>query len=170
MASLGELNSLGEAAFVEKLGGIYEHSPWVARGAWHQRPFGNVESLHAAMERTVAAATENEKLALIRAHPELAGKLAVAGGLTESSRSEQASAGLDRCTPAEFERLQALNAGYRDKFGFPFIIAVRGLTRGKIIEQMEQRLGNTPEQERAACMREIGRIARLRLDALLTTD
>lgn len=168
MASMDELNGLGEIAFVDRLGGIYEHSPWVARGAWKQRPFASVETLHAAMEKTVAMATDSEKLDLIRAHPELAGRLAVAGKLTESSRSEQASAGLDRCTPAEFERLQALNARYRARFGFPFIIAVRGLTREQIIGQMEQRLHNSPAQERVTCMREIGRIARFRLDALLT--
>jgi 2-oxo-4-hydroxy-4-carboxy-5-ureidoimidazoline decarboxylase len=159
-------NEMGEAEFIEKLGGIYEHSSWVAQRAWRDRPFDDVGALHGAMEKAVAGATDAERMSLIRAHPELAGRLAVAGNLTAASKSEQASAGLDRCTPDEFARLQALNAAYREKFGFPFIIAVRGRSRGEIIGQLEERLGNTVEQERATCMREIGRIARLRLDAM----
>lgn len=154
-------------AFVASLGGIYEHSPWVAERAWHARPFGCRDTLHAAMQDAVAAASRDEQLALIRAHPELAGRLAVAGELTDASRSEQAGAGLDRCTPEEFARMQALNAAYREKFDFPFIVAVRGLTRAHIIAQMEKRLANTAEQEFGACLAEIGRIAGFRLHDLI---
>ena len=154
-------------AFIAQLGGIYEHSPWVAERAWQARPFRSRDALHAEMEAVVAAAGHEEQLALIRAHPELAGRLAVAGQLTSASRGEQAGAGLDRCTPEEFARLQALNAAYREKFEFPFIIAVRGLTRTQIIARLEQRLAHTAEQEFSACLREIGRIAGLRLRDLI---
>lgn len=164
---LAELNAMSASAFSDRLGSIYEHSPWVARRAWRMRPFSSVDALHAAMEHVVNEADATERLALIRAHPELAGRLAVAGQLTDASRSEQASAGLDRCTPQEFARLQELNGAYREKFGFPFIVAVRGLSRADIIERMSARLANSPEQELAACMREIGRIARLRLQDMI---
>ncbi|HVY04613.1 MAG TPA: 2-oxo-4-hydroxy-4-carboxy-5-ureidoimidazoline decarboxylase [Burkholderiales bacterium] len=154
-------------AFVAHLDGIYEHSPWVAERSWKGRPFRSRDALHAAMQDAVAAASHEEQLALIRAHPELAGRLGVAETLTDASRSEQAGAGLDRCTPEEFARLQELNAAYREKFDFPFIVAVRGLTRGHIIAQMEQRLAHTREQEFSACLVEIGRIAGFRLHDLV---
>lgn len=164
---LSELNTMDASAFSGRLGSVYEHSPWVAQRAWRMRPFASVDALHAAMEKVVNGAEPAERLALIRAHPELAGRLALAGKLTDSSRSEQASAGLDRCTPDEFARLQELNAAYREKFGFPFIVAVRELSRADIIERMSGRLANSQEQELAACMREIGRIARLRLQDMI---
>ncbi len=154
-------------AFVAQLGGIYEHSPWVAERAWKAQPFRSRDALHAAMEEVVAAATHEEQLALIRAHPKLAGRLAMAGQLTDASRSEQAGAGLDRCTPEEFARLHALNVAYRNKFGFPFIVAVRGLTRMHVVAQLEQRLAHSVEQEFSACVREIGRIAGFRLHDLI---
>ena len=165
--TLAELNAMDTADFSSRLGSIYEHSPWVARRAWAMRPFPSVDALHAAMEKAVAEASPAERRALILAHPELAGRLAVAGKLTAASRSEQASAGLDRCTPEEFARLQELNAAYRQKFGFPFIVAVRGLSRADIIERMSARLANTEPQELAACLHEIGRIARLRLQDMI---
>jgi 2-oxo-4-hydroxy-4-carboxy-5-ureidoimidazoline decarboxylase len=164
---LAEINALDAAAFTARLGGIYEHSPWIAQRAWPLRPFASVQGLHAAMQDIVNAAQRSEKLELIRAHPELAGRLAMAGQLTDASRSEQSAAGLNRCTPEEFALLQKLNAAYRGKFGFPFIVAVRGLTRAKIIASLQQRLDNTQEQELAACMQEIGRIARFRLQDLI---
>jgi OHCU decarboxylase len=117
------------------------------------------------MEEAVRQASGAEQLALIRAHPELLGKLEAAA-LTESSRSEQASAGLDRCTPDQKARMQALNRAYREKFGFPFIVTVKGLDWGAIIERMEQRLPRTREEELDTALAEIGRIARLRLEAL----
>ena len=162
-----QIDALERDAFVAQLGGIYEHSPWVAQRAWTARPFRSREALHAAMEKAVAAASRDEQLALIRAHPELAGRLAVAGQLTDASRNEQAGAGLDRCTPEEFARLQALNAAYRAKFDFPFIVAVRGLTRAQIIAGLEQRLAHSAELEFNTCLREIGRIAGFRLHDLI---
>ena len=164
---IAEINALDEAAFSARLGGIYEHSPWVAQRAWPRRPFASVQALQAAMQDALIAAQPSEQLALIRAHPELAGRLAIAGQLTEASRSEQSAAGLNQCTPEEFAQLQALNAAYRAKFGFPFIVAVRGLTRAGIIAAMRRRLGNTIDEERAASLREIGRIAQLRLQDLI---
>ena len=164
---LAQINALDEAAFSARLGGIYEHSPWVAQRTWPRRPFASVQALQAAMQDALIAAQPSEQLALIRAHPELAGRLAIAGQLTEASRSEQSAAGLNQCTPEEFAQLQALNAAYRAKFGFPFIVAVRGLTRAGIIAAMRRRLDNTIDEERAASLREIGRIAQLRLQDLI---
>jgi 2-oxo-4-hydroxy-4-carboxy-5-ureidoimidazoline decarboxylase len=164
---LHELNALDREDFVSRLGAIYEHSPWVAARVWRARPFDSVDQLWRAMQDAVKAASSEEQLALIRAHPELAGRLAVAGQLTDASRSEQRGAGLDSCTPEEFARLQALNASYRTRFDFPFVVAVRGLTRGDIIARIEQRLANERAEELATCLQEIGRIARFRLEDLL---
>jgi 2-oxo-4-hydroxy-4-carboxy-5-ureidoimidazoline decarboxylase len=162
---LQDLNGLTQADFVARLGGTYEHSPWVAERAFAARPFASLDALHAAMQRAVRSASPEEQLVLIRAHPELLGKLEAAR-LTESSRSEQASAGLERCTAAQKSRMQALNQAYRAKFGFPFIVAVKGLDWTDIIERIEARLQHTREAELATALREIGRIARFRLEAL----
>jgi 2-oxo-4-hydroxy-4-carboxy-5-ureidoimidazoline decarboxylase len=159
------LNRMEQPEFVARLAGIYEHSPWVAERAFAARPFKGVESLHAAMQAAMLAGTAEEKLALIRAHPELLGKLEAAR-LTQSSRAEQAGAGLDRCTPEEKSRMQALNTSYREKFGFPFIVAVKGLDWAGIIARMHARLPNTREREIETALAEIGRIARFRLEAL----
>ena len=165
MSLVDELNRVSRGEFVARLGAIYEHSPWVAERAFMVRPFRNVEHLHEAMQVAMLAASPEEKLALIGAHPELLGKLEGAQ-LTRSSRSEQVSAGLDRCTPEQKALMQALNARYREKFRFPFIVAVKGLDWGGIIERMEERLPHTREQELATALGEIGRIARFRLEAL----
>ena len=165
MSVLEELNRLPREAFVARLGAIYEHSPWVAERAWDARPFASIDALHGAMEAAMLAATEDEKMALIRAHPELAGRLAAAE-LTEQSRREQAGAGLDRVTPEEKTRMQALNDRYREKFGFPFIVAVKGLDWNAIIGRMEARRPNSREAEIATALEQVGRIARLRLEAL----
>ena len=165
MTVVDELNRAPRAEFVARLANVYEHSPWVAERAFMVRPFRNVAHLHEAMQVAMLAAGPQEKLALIRAHPELLGKLEAAE-LTESSRSEQAGAGLDRCTPEQKARMRALNARYLEKFGLPFIVAVKGLDWGGIIERMEARLGNTREAELATALAEIGRIARFRLEAL----
>lgn len=159
------LNVLSREDFVARLGGIYEHSPWVAERAWARRPFADVAALHAAMQAAMLAASPDEQMALIRAHPELAGKLAAAR-LTDSSRAEQAAAGLDRVTPDQKARMQALNDQYRERFGFPFIVAVRGLDWAGIIARMEARLANDRAAEVSTALQEIGRIARLRLEAL----
>jgi 2-oxo-4-hydroxy-4-carboxy-5-ureidoimidazoline decarboxylase len=159
------LNDLDRAAFVSHLGGIYEHSPWVADRAWPARPFASVEALHHAMQSAMLAASPREQQALVEAHPELLGRLEAAQ-LTESSRAEQASAGLDRCSAGQKARMRELNAAYRAKFGFPFIVAVRGLDWAAIIARIEARLGHDREREFATALAEIGRIACLRLEAL----
>ena len=164
MTAIDAVNRLDRAAFVEKLGGIYEHSPWVAERAWSARPFASMEQLHAAMQAAMLAASRTEQRALIEAHPELLGRLESAQ-LTASSRAEQASAGFDRCTAEEKARMRELNAAYRARFGFPFIVAVRGLDWAAIIARMESRLANGPEREFDTALAEIGRIARLRLEA-----
>ena len=160
-----ELNRLPRESFVARLAAIYEHSPWVADRAFVARPFASLEALHAAMQQALLAATPEEQMTLIRAHPELAGRLAAAE-LTGHSRAEQAGAGLDRVTPEEKIRMQALNDRYREQFGFPFIVAVKGLDWAAIIERMEARLANSREAEVATALDEIGRIARFRLEAL----
>ncbi len=160
--SVAQINLLDREQFVARLGGIYEHSPWVAERAWLRRPFASVDSLHEAMQGVVESANTQRQLALIRAHPELLGKLAAAE-LTESSRTEQASAGLDRCTAAERSQLQELNQAYLEKFGFPFVVAVRGLNWGDIIARVSERLQYRRDQELQIALKEIGRIAGFRL-------
>ena len=157
-----QLSQMDQAAFVAALEGIFEHSPWVAEHAWVRRPFANREALLGTVVGAMQAAPRNAQLALIRAHPELAGKAAVRGELTAESTREQAGAGLAACSPEEFELIQALNGAYNAKFGFPFIIAVRGLGRADIIAAMERRLGHDPEAEFAEALRQIARIAALR--------
>ena len=149
--------------FVAALGDVFEHSPWVAERAFAQRPFGSVEALHAAMCNAMRAADRDAQLALIRAHPELAGRAAIAGDLTAASSREQSAAGLDSCTPEQFAQLHALNAAYRQRFGFPFIIAVRGHDRHSIIAELQQRLEHMPEHEFGEALRQIERIAGFRL-------
>jgi 2-oxo-4-hydroxy-4-carboxy-5-ureidoimidazoline decarboxylase len=161
--SLDALNAADRDAFVGALGAIFEHAPWVAERTFASRPFATVSALHDGMAVEVARAGEAEQLALIRGHPELGGKVARAGAMTAESRREQGSLGLDRLSDTEFERFERLNAAYRARFGFPFIICVRRHTRDSILDSFERRLGNMPEQERAAALAEIGHIARLRL-------
>jgi OHCU decarboxylase len=157
--------------FVAKFGGVYEHSAWIAQ-ALYQRGLSQHEDtpqgLAAAMSSILADADDSAKLALIRAHPDLAGRAAIAGDLTVASRSEQAGAGLDRCTPEQNRRFQELNDLYKGRFGFPFIIAVAGKTRHDILEAFEQRLENDRDSEFAEALRQIDRIARLRLEAMLS--
>jgi OHCU decarboxylase len=171
MASAGipaaELPHLDRDRFVELFGGVFEHSPWVAEQAFDGGPFDSLEALHAAMVKAMCRAPRAQQFALIRAHPDLAGRAAVAGNLTAASSAEQAGAGLDQCTPAEFERFQELNARYQDRFSFPFILAVKGRTREEILTLFEQRLHNSIEAEFAEALRQIARIARLRLDDLI---
>lgn len=156
MTSLGERDE-----FIARYGSIFEHSPWVAQRASARLPF---PSLHAGLMQVVHDATPDEQLALIRAHPELAGKAAVDGTLTEASAAEQASAGLDRLTQAEFDRFHALNAAYRAKFDFPFIICVRLTNKAGILAAIEARLANDRDAEIAEALRQIGEIVRLRLE------
>jgi 2-oxo-4-hydroxy-4-carboxy-5-ureidoimidazoline decarboxylase len=165
--TIEQVNDLSKGEFVQRFGSLYEHSPWVAEAAWDERPFGGVEEMHRAFQRAVRAAPEEQQLALIRAHPDLAGKAAVAGELTEESTREQAAAGLDRLSSEEFEVLNRLNNAYREKFGFPLIFAVREHTKESILENSEQRLKNSREQELETALGEIAKIARLRLQDLI---
>jgi len=166
--TLAELNAMSEASFVATLGGIFEHSPWVAQGAFGDRPFASVSSLHAAMLAAVDRASEAQKLALLRAHPELAGKAAVRGEMTRDSVSEQSGAGLSQCSPEEFARLTELNARYNARFGFPFILAVKGYDRAGIIGEFARRVDKDRATEFGECLAQIARITRFRLDALVT--
>jgi N-carbamoyl-L-amino-acid hydrolase len=169
MMTLDQLNKASTADFVALLDGSYEHSPWIAERAAAARPFRSLAALKVALARVVREASLDEQLGLIRAHPELAGKAAVAGALTAESTNEQQKAGLTACTPEEFATLQQLNADYNARFGFPFILAVRGprgtgFTRAEIIATFERRLRAHPEVERAECLRQIHRIAEIRLN------
>jgi len=167
--TLAELNALPAAAFVAALRGVFEHSPWVAERALAARPFASVDALHAAMVAAVAAAGEAMQLALLRAHPELAGRAMVRNELTADSSQEQAGAGLTHCSPDEYARLQELNTRYNAKFGFPFIVAVKGLDRAGILQRFAARVTNDPDAEFREALAQVARIARFRLDALLST-
>lgn len=160
------LNALSQPEFVTRLGGVFESSPWVAEQVYPKLPFRTLEELHAAMCAVVAAASREAQLTLIRAHPDLAGRAALAGELTAASSAEQAGAGLDRLSAAEYGRFHRLNDAYRERFGFPFILAVKGHTKTSILAAFETRLPNTPEQERETALVQIYEIARLRLAAL----
>lgn len=165
--SLDALNALDRGGFVARLGGIFEHSPWVAERAWAARPFAGVAALHAAMARAMRAGSEAEKTALLRAHPELAGREAKEGRLTADSKGEQKSAGLDCLNATEMRSLAELNAAYRAKFGFPFIIAVRARAKDEILGELARRQGCGAAEERAAALAEVEAIARIRLERLL---
>ncbi|QGY03416.1 2-oxo-4-hydroxy-4-carboxy-5-ureidoimidazoline decarboxylase [Methylobacterium mesophilicum SR1.6/6] len=167
MIPLPTLNDLSRDAFVTLLAEVYEHSPWVPEAAFDRGPFAARADLHAAMEAVVAGADRPRQLALLRAHPELAGRAAQQGELTAHSTREQAGSGLLSGPSPEVARLQALNRAYAERFGFPFIIAVRGLDRDAILARLEQRLGNPPETERDEALLQVGRIAGLRLEALV---
>jgi len=166
MPSPAALSALPEAEFVTTLGGIFEGSPWIARKIYEKRPFGSLDELHCAMCDAVAGAGVEAQLELIRAHPDLAGKAALAGELTAASSREQAGAGLGSLSEDEYGRFHSLNGRYRACFGFPFILAVRGHSKTSILEAFEARLPNTPEAERVQSLSEIYRIARFRLEAL----
>lgn len=161
--TLDTLNTSDRAAFVSALGGIFEHAPWVAERAFASGPFATVSELHDRLTAELARASEAETLAFIRGHPELAGKVARAGAMTAESVREQGSLGLDRLSDAEFARFERLNAAYRERFGFPFITCVRRHTRDSILDSFERRLADSPDQERATALAEIGFITRLRL-------
>jgi 2-oxo-4-hydroxy-4-carboxy-5-ureidoimidazoline decarboxylase len=158
---------MSEQDFISRYGGIYEHSAWVAEEA---APIvdttTDIEALASVMADCVDNASSERQLALIRAHPDLAGKASIAGTLTADSSTEQASAGLDQCSPVEFARFQALNSGYWEKFGFPFVMAVRGSTRTDILGAFEARLKNDYDEEFETALAEIHKIARLRLAAM----
>jgi 2-oxo-4-hydroxy-4-carboxy-5-ureidoimidazoline decarboxylase len=160
--ALEEVNALGKGEFVARLGGVFEHSPWIAERAWHQRPFRSIDELHRAM--LAAVASEEEKLRLAHAHPELAG----AEALTVASTGEQARLGFNALSRSELDEMNRLNRSYRDKFGFPCIVALRlHATRKSVMAEMARRLQNSPEEELKAAMVQIGHITRARLERIL---
>jgi 2-oxo-4-hydroxy-4-carboxy-5-ureidoimidazoline decarboxylase len=165
--SLAELNTCDRAGFVAAIGHLFEHSPWVAAETFDRRPFGDADALHAALCRTLRGASAERQLALLRAHPDLAGRLARAGTLTESSAREQAAAGLDRLSPAEAAEIRTLNDAYGARFGFPFIICARLNAKGAILAAMRARAARTPEAELSTALEEVAKIARLRLNEAL---
>ncbi|MEE7459068.1 OHCU decarboxylase [Methylorubrum populi] len=168
--TLDALNAASEPDFVAALGAIFEHSPWVAGAAARRRPFARVDALFSAMREAVLSAPDGERLALLKGHPELAGRSARTGAIAPDSRAEQASAGLDRLSEAEYARFEALNAAYRDKFGFPFILCIKRHGRASLLARFAQRLASEAEAERPVAEAEVLRIAAIRLDALVTGD
>ncbi|WP_375428294.1 2-oxo-4-hydroxy-4-carboxy-5-ureidoimidazoline decarboxylase [uncultured Sphingomonas sp.] len=161
--TLAEVNALDRAAFVARFGLLFEHSPWVVEQAEQLRPFAD---LHAGLMAPLRDASEAQRVALIRAHPELAGKATMDRGLTRASTREQASAGLDCLTPDEFARFHDMNAAYRARFGMPFVMCVRRTDKAGILAAMETRLGSTAAAETATAIAEIGEIICLRLTEL----
>jgi 2-oxo-4-hydroxy-4-carboxy-5-ureidoimidazoline decarboxylase len=150
-------------SFLRAYGHLFEHSPWVVERAWALRPFADAEALHGAFMRVLWDAAPEERLALLRAHPELADKVAMAQGLTDSSAVEQASAGLDRLSPEEYRLFHDLNRAYRDRHGFPFIICVKLHDKGSILSALEQRKGRPTAAELEEAVSQVGLISRLRL-------
>jgi 2-oxo-4-hydroxy-4-carboxy-5-ureidoimidazoline decarboxylase len=163
MHRLAELNVASFDEFVRVIGPVFEHSPWIAEATAPKRPFASVEQLHRALCQTVVNAGEEKQLALIRAHPDLVGKLALAGQLTRESTGEQSSAGLDKLSPGEIEQFQKNNAAYKEKFGFPFIICARLNKKDAILNGFAMRLKKSREQEIQTALAEVYKIAELRL-------
>ena len=160
---------LSREMFVARFGGVYEHSPWVAERAWDKglgEETATAGGLSGLLHAQVLAAGHEAQLKLLRAHPDLAGKLALAGELTQDSTSEQAGAGLDQCTPAELAEFQELNDRYQARFGFPFILAVKGRHREQILENFRARVDEDPETEFSEALEQVRRIALLRLEAM----
>ena len=165
--TFANLNSLSRAEFIRIVGPAFEHSPWIAEAAWAKRPFASPDELHRELCQTVTVADEERQLALIRAHPDLVGRLALAGRLTKESTNEQASAGLDQLTPDEIATFKANNASYKEKFGFPFVICARLNKKEAIMNGFKVRLDNFREQEIKTALEEIFKIAELRLRDLI---
>jgi 2-oxo-4-hydroxy-4-carboxy-5-ureidoimidazoline decarboxylase len=162
--TLHSLNATDKAGFVAALGDIYEHAPWVAQAVHEKRPFASLAALHEAMTAAVRAAPAEQRTALLKGHPDLAGKAARAGAMTSDSKAEQASAGLDRLTDAEFKEFHRLNKAYGQKFGIPFIVCVRRHSKDSILHEFARRLHNNAAAETKTALTEVFRIAALRLD------
>jgi len=160
---LRRLNTADRAVFVAVCGPLFEGSPWVAERAWARGPFATIDELHAALMGVVAASTDEEKLALVAAHPDLVGRLARQGAVSDLSKTEQTAAGLDVLSADEIARFESYNAAYREKFGFPFVICARQNRKEAILAAFPVRLAHTREEEIAAALVEVGKIARLRL-------
>ncbi len=163
--TIADVNALSDAAFVAEFGDVAEHSPWVAERAAANRPFSSRDAFIEAFVDAVATAPHERQLALIRAHPDLAGKAALRGELTEDSKSEQAGAGLGSLSAQDFDRFTALNDAYKARFGFPFIFAVKGATTSMILSAFEDRILHAPEIEFATALTQVGRIFRFRIEA-----
>jgi 2-oxo-4-hydroxy-4-carboxy-5-ureidoimidazoline decarboxylase len=159
-----QVNALGRDAFVQAFGDVAEHSPWVAERAAARRPFADREAMAGAFIDAIFDASDAEKLALVRAHPDLAGRAAVSGEIANESKREQAGAGLDRLTPQEFARFSELNETYRARFQFPFILAVKGATKHQILDAFQKRINSDPEAELAMAIRQIARIVTFRIE------
>ena len=165
--TLEEASDMDLAAFRAAFGSVCEHSPWAADAAWARRPFASFDALADAFAAAVAEAPSERQLALLRAHPELAGREAAAGELTSASAREQGRAGLDRLSPDDAAALRALNAAYRERFGFPFVVCVREHDTRSLLGWGEERLAHEPEEERRIALGEVAKIARLRLRELV---
>ena len=166
--SILELNQFDQPSFERYLDGIYEHSPWIVEKAFPRKPFQDFDHLANVLQAIVLNATKDAQLKLIRAHPELAGKAAIRKELTADSNREQSGAGLDQCTKEEFEKLTFLNNAYNAKFGFPFILAVKGHNRQSIIEAFSKRVNNDLDIEFQECLKQIGLIAKFRLTNIIS--
>jgi OHCU decarboxylase len=160
---ISELNGPDREGFVKTIGHVYEDSPWVAERAWQLRPFGSLDQLCEGMNAIVLSAAHEEQLALLRAHPDLGTRARIG----ESSTREQTGAGLDRLTPDEYARLLQLNTEYKEKFGFPFLYAVKGSDKHRILRALETRLASTLEAEFSEALTQVFRIARFRLEEIV---
>jgi 2-oxo-4-hydroxy-4-carboxy-5-ureidoimidazoline decarboxylase len=158
--TIAELNGQPREQFVETVGWVFEHSPWVAERAWKKRPFVSFDDLSTKLIQEVQSSSPNEQLALLQAHPDLGTKATV----SESSSAEQAEAGLDRLTQSEYDELKQLNEKYKKKFGFPFLFAVKGSDKKTILDALKRRLNSAPEQEFQVALGHVFRIARFRLE------
>ncbi len=168
MQFVNDPTHMSKATFVAQFGGVYEHSEWVAKKAYDDGLPADAEALIAALRTIIEASGEPAQLTLLRAHPDLAGKLAKSGALTDESTSEQAGAGLDECTPEEFAAFTTLNETYKAKFGFPYILAIKGRHRVEILSNFRSRVRNSAAQEFREALDQVHQIARLRLEALAT--
>ena len=169
LRKLAEIDALGEREFVARLGAVFEHSPWVAERTWKKKPFRSVDKLHEAMMESVMNATQDEQLALVCAHPELAGREANTGTLTSGSSSEQGRLGFTSLAPDEFRQMQDINRRYRQKFGFPCIVALKlHASRGSVVAEMERRLANDAAAELKNALAQIGHIALGRLQRMVS--
>jgi 2-oxo-4-hydroxy-4-carboxy-5-ureidoimidazoline decarboxylase len=168
MISLAEVNAMDRLAFVARFGDVAENAPWVSERSATRRPFASREAMIAAFQSAIRDAPEADRLDLIRAHPDLAGRAAVAGEVAPESLKEQAAAGLDRLTPEEFDRFSELNRRYRDRFAIPFILAVKGATKLQILESFAARLDNDPDTEYATALDHVCRIVDLRIAGRVT--
>ena len=167
--TLRQVNDLSPSEFVATFGHVAEHSPWVAEAAATERPFASRDAMTNAFATAIETADRSRQRTLLLAHPDLAGRAAIAGNLTDDSRKEQSGAGLDRLTPEEFARFTELNEAYRRRHQIPFILAVRGATKDQIMSACAERMRNAPEEEFQTALRQVARIVRFRLEDRIKT-